>query len=63
MDMEGWFYVYPRGDKIGLTDYVKPVAAFEVESHAFEYVRKWPGTGEVWLNGKVVEEGEINGLG
>lgn len=52
IDHSEWYWVYPRGDKLDLTDKVEPIAMFQHEQVARAYAaRQWPRTGEVHKGG------------
>lgn len=52
MSLDEWYWVYPRGDKLDLTDKVEPVAMFKEETAALKFAAdRWPNTGEVHRGG------------
>jgi len=52
IDLAEWYWVYPRGDKLELTDKVEPVAVFRNEATAIQFTKeRWPTTGEVHQGG------------
>jgi len=47
-DNVGGYIVYPRSDKLGLSDTISPIAFFSMESQARTFTKKyWANTGEV----------------